>query len=298
MYNFDKYISDFLTSNKRMSAQGLGEFNIVNGQALNGAPLVEFTSNKNAVTSEELVNYVSENERKNKVVCGFDVEAYFNQVQQFINIGTPWVIPGYGQLQLGKSRELEFVQQVQGENQLNERFKRKQAAAEAHTQTFEPVPAENETSRKTGTVLLTLFIILALGAGGFYFYLKENKDPQEQTATDTAASITDTIVNVPPSSNMNNTVTATQPPVSTNTTTTASVPNQFKFILNRTGNTAYAIKRFNQLKSYGVKVFIDSSKNDNAAQYKIYLLQQVSPSDTARIKDSLTRYYGKPVVIE
>ncbi len=245
MTNFDKYIANFLSNNKRLTAQGLGEFVVVSGQALNGAPAVEFTANKQVPTSEELVSYVAELEHKNKVVTGFDLEAHFNQVKQFINIGTPWMIPGFGQLQLGKNRELEFVQSAPTENILHERIKRKQAAAEEQQSTYEPSESPSEKRSNTGTVLLTVLIVLALGAGGLYFYLNENSTPVSAVGNDTPATITDTLVSVPSSSNMNSTTTATQPPgmapaAPSATTTTATNGNAggYKFILNRTPNSS------------------------------------------------------------
>lgn len=307
MYNLDKYIADYLVTHKELSAQGIGEFTIVEGQAVNGAPLVEFTSNKNSYTTEALIHYVAEQEGKNKIVTGFDLESHFNQIKQFINIGTPWVIPGLGQLQHGRNRELQFIQQEQTEHDFHERIKRKQAAADAHHSPFETTNPATEKAGNTGTIVLTLFIILALGAGGYYFYANRNSIQSTVVATDTTATVTDTVVSVPSSSNMNNTATAVKPPMPNNAQVSQSQPqsgasassaNGFRFVLNRTSNAVYALKRFNQLKLYGTKVYLDSAKQNNASVYKIYLVKDASPADTARLRDSLTRYYGKPVKVE
>ncbi len=310
MYNLDAYIADFLTEHKKLSAQGLGEFTIVDGQAANGAPMVSFVSNKLAYTTNELIDFIAEHQGKNKIVTGFDVESHFNQIKQFINIGTPWVIPGFGQLQFGKKRDLEFVQEVQNENALHERIKHKQAASEAHYQTYDAINPATQRSN-TGAILLTLVIVLGLGVGGYYFYTNNSNSAPSTTAKDSAATVTDTVVSVPSSSNMNNTTTSTQPPQTTNpakqpdravTTTppvsTATSASGFRFVLNRTVNADYARKRYNQLKAYGTPVYIDSVKRDSFSVYKIYLRNNASSSDTAKLRDSLTRYYGKPVKVE
>lgn len=310
MYNLDAYIGDFLSEYKKLSAQGLGEFTIVDGQAANGAPIVSFIPNKAAYTTEELVNFIAERQGKNKIVTGFDVEAHFNQIKQFINIGTPWIIPGFGQLHLGKNRELEFVQEVPNENALHERIKHKQEASDAHYQTYE---ATNPATRRnsTGTVLLTLVIVLGLGIGGYYYYSNNTNGAASTIARDSVATVTDTVVSVPSSSGTNNTAASMQPP-QTNTTskpggTTVTTPpppvattnaTGFRFVLNRTVNAEYARKRYNQLKAYGTPVFIDSVRRDSFSVYKIYLRNNASPSDTAKLRDSLTRYYGKPVKVE
>ncbi len=311
VYNLDAYIADFLAEQKKLSAQGLGEFTIIDGQAANGAPMVSFVPNKAAYTTADLISYIAEHQGKNKIVTGFDVESHFNQIKQFINIGTPWVIPGFGQLKFGRNRELEFVQEVPNENALHERIRHKQAASEAHYQTYDAVNPATQRSN-TGTILLTLVIVLGLGVGGYYFYANSNSATSATTAKDSIATLTDTVVSVPSSSNMNNTTTSTQPPQSnpakqTDGTTVAVSPplvstatsaTGFRFVLNRTVNAEYARKRYNQLKAYGTPVFIDSVKRDSFSLYKIYLRNNGSPADTAKLRDSLTRYYGKPVKVE
>ena len=305
MYNLDRYIADFLVNNKKLSAQGIGDFAIVNGQAVNGAPLVEFTADKKAYTTDDLIAFVAEQERKNKIVTGFDLESHFNQVKQFVNIGTPWIIPGLGQLQFGRNRELEFVQQAaETENVLHERIKRKQASSEPQYATYETgITATPQKSFNNGTIVLGLLIILALAAGGYYFYTNQSGNAPLVTTADTAATVTDTVVSVPSSSNMNNTVTNTQPPTTEGTAPAQAITSTtgatgFRFVLNRTVNSVYAVKRYKQLKTYGTNVYIDSVKRDNYSLYKIYLIQDAPPSDTTRLKDSLTKYYGKPVTIE
>lgn len=267
MYNLDAYITDFLLENKKLSAQGLGEFSIVDGQAENGAPKVQFVHDKGAYTSEELVHYIAQQQGKNKIVTGFDVESHLNQVKQFINIGTPWTIPGLGQLHLGKSREFEFIQQTPlNEHTLHERNRRKQASADAPYQAYDVSNPATAKSSNTGTILLTLFIILALGAGGYYFYTHRSSAALAPATKDTSAMAADTMTSVAPSGAVKDTAVTMlqQPPASSNAaspngsvvanTTAASSPAGFRFVLSRTSNAAYALKRFGQLKLYGAKV--------------------------------------------
>ncbi len=304
MYNLDAYIADFLLENKKLSAQGLGEFTIVDGQAENGAPKVQFVSDKAAYTSDELIQFIAEQQGKNKVVTGFDVESHLNQVKQFINIGTPWTIPGFGQLQLGKSRDFEFIQQVPNEHALHERNKRKQASTDAHYQTYDVSNPATARSSNTGTILLTLFIILALGAGGYYFYANRSNSATAANAKDSSATVTDTLVPLPSSTTKDTTAIKQLPANSAAATvdnsmlTSTAKPSGFRFVLSRTTNGVYAVKRYNQLKTYGAKVYIDSIRRDTSSLYKIYLIKNASPSDTARLRDSLTKYYGKPVRVE
>ena len=129
-------------------------------------------------------------------------------------------------------------------------------------------------------------------------------DEAEPTSvvTDTAATQTDTMVSVPSPSNMNSTATTTQKPsgtstaqqpaASSNTTTTnAGGTLNVRYVIARTTNTAYAYKRYAQLKSYGIAVSMDSVQRDTSTSYKIYLSKSLAPTDTARVKDSLSIYF-------
>ena len=181
-------------------------------------------------------------------------------------------------------------------------------ATDARYQTYDVSNPATQRTSNTGTIILALFIILALGAGGYYFYANHSNAVTANTAKDTAASVADTIVSVPSSSNMKSTVTTTQPPVKNkekgadsamaNASSSSANASGFRFVLSRTMNSGYARKRYIQLKTYGTQVYIDSVKKDSYSIYKIYLLKEASTSDTARLKDSLSRYYGKTVNVE
>jgi uncharacterized protein HemX len=239
------------------------------------------------------------------VVIGFDLEAHFDEARQFMNTGKPWIIPGIGQLQMNMNREYELVPEQEEQVAAQERKRAIQSVHPSNEYGLERTDVPN--SNRAGIILLTLLLIAALGFGAYYLYSSQQEAEPNTTAADTAIT-TDTIVSVPPSSNMNDTVTATppvtpatQPPPAAANAAPATNNNgtvNVQFVITRTTNTAYAYKRFNQLKSYGIAVNIDSARRDTSTSYKIYLTKTLAPADTARVKDSLTVYFGKPVRIE
>lgn len=304
MHKYDYYIQDYLLNEGGFSAEHIGEFNVIkqNGST---SP-VSFTYNKHAGTSQELVAYVAERERKSKVVIGFDLEAHFNEARQFMNTGKPWVIPGVGQLQMNMNREYELVPQQEEQAAAQERKRAIQSSQPSNEYGLQR--SEGTNSNRAGIILLSLLLIAALGFGAYYLYSHQQEAEPNTADVDTATTQTDTMVAVPPSSNMNNTVTATAPPTTTpvqqpataNTTTPVTGNNgamNVQFVIARTTNTAYAYKRFKQLKAYGITVSMDSVRRDTSTSYKIYLTKSVAPADTTRVKDSLSVYFGKPVRI-
>ena len=305
MHKYDYYIQDYLLNEGAFSAEHIGEFNITKQEG-NPAPLVNFTYNKHAGTSQELVAYVAQKEHKSKVVIGFDLEAHFDEARQFINTGKPWIIPGIGQVQMNMNREYELVPQQEEQAAALERKRTIQSSHPSNEYGLQRTEGTN--SNRAGIILLSLLVLAALGFAGYYLYSHQEETEPNTAVTDTVATQTDTMVAVPSPSNMNSTATSTQKPAGTstaqqpaaNTTTTSTTSGtvSVRYIIARTTNTVYAYKRFGQLKSYGIAVSMDSVRRDTSTSYKIYLTKSLTPSDTARVKDSLSIYFGKPVRIE
>ena len=253
-----------------------------------------------------MVAYVAQREHKSKVVIGFDLEAYFDEARQFMNTGKPWVIPGIGQVQMNMNREYELVQQQEEQAAALER---KRVIQSSHpSNEFGLQRSESVNNNRAGIILLSLLVLAALGFAGYYLYSHQEEAEPNIATTDTVATPTDTIVAVPSPSNMNSTATSTQKPSGTSTaqppaandTTKTNISGtvNVRYVITRTTNTDYAYKRFSQLKSYGITVSMDSVRRDTSTSYKIYLTKSLTPADTARVKDSLSVYFGKPVRIE
>ena len=306
MHKYDYYIQDYLLNEGAFSAEHIGEFNVTKHEG-NTAPLINFTYNKHAGTSQELVDYVAQKEHKSKVVIGFDLEAHFDEARQFMNTGKPWVIPGVGQVQMNMNREYELVPQQEEQAAAQERKRSIQSSQPSNE--FGLQRSDSVNNNRAGVILLSLLVIAALGFAGYYLYTHQEEAEPASVVTDTAATQTDTMVSVPAPSNMNSTATATQKPSGTSTaqqpaagtpttTTNTSGAVSVRYVIARTTNTAYAYKRYAQLKSYGIAVSMDSVQRDTSTSYKIYLSKSLAPTDTARVKDSLSIYFGKPVRIE
>ena len=306
MHKYDYYIQDYLLNEGGFSAEHIGAFRAIKQDGNSSSPVISFTYDKHAGTSQELVAYVAEREHKSKVVTGFDLEAHFDEARQFMNTGKPWVIPGIGQVQMNMNREYELIPQQEELAAAQERKRAIQSVQPSNEYGLER--SEKVNNNRAGIILLSLLLIAALGFGAYYLYSSQQEVEPNAAVADTVTTQTDTVVAVPPSSNANNTVTATAPPATApvqQPATANTVPStnnngtlNVRYVITRTTNTAYAYKRFKQLKSYGIGVSMDSVRRDTSTSYKIYLTKSLLPADTARVKDSLSVYFGKPVRIE
>jgi hypothetical protein len=70
---------------------------------------------------------------------------------------------------------------------------------------------------------------------------------------------------------------------------------QYKFVILATANKNRALRRYNQLHSFDVKVKMQTK---DSSFFKIYFTIPAAPKDTLRIKDSLNSYYATKTIIE
>ena len=69
----------------------------------------------------------------------------------------------------------------------------------------------------------------------------------------------------------------------------------FKIIFRESNNKAEALSDMNKLNSWGRHVIMYTSDSVN---YKLAEIFKLPLSDTTRVKDSLEKFYGNPVVVE
>jgi hypothetical protein len=69
----------------------------------------------------------------------------------------------------------------------------------------------------------------------------------------------------------------------------------YRFVIETTDNRARAMKRYNQLKSLGTSIQMETR---DSVQFKLFYTIKAQPTDTIRIKDSLRLRYGRRVTVE
>ena len=83
--------------------------------------------------------------------------------------------------------------------------------------------------------------------------------------------------------------------MSASTLNTDSVQHSgtYKFVIERTANKARALRRYNQLVENLAPVKLETK---DSTLFKLYFVLPATPSDTARIRDSLKIWYARRVV--
>ena len=69
----------------------------------------------------------------------------------------------------------------------------------------------------------------------------------------------------------------------------------YKYVILRTHDKSRALRRYNQLLSYELKVLMETR---DSGFFKVYFSFASLSKDTIHIKDSLLRVYAHPVTIE
>jgi len=293
---YDSFVYDYLVANKILSIEKMGIVELTGPVPMadkdNPTPTlsssIKFSVDKKAATSDEFIDYVAQAVGKKKTLIYSDIESYFEQARQFINIGKPFIIPNVGIISINKQGVYEF----------------KVAEPSMH---LEDHPSNAGTSYDSGEIaktsarlqqknmirviasaigILIVFVLLYIAYG----YFKNNTKEVANVNTDTASTIIpiDTTANT----------TAKPDTIITNNTITSLDTLELKYIFEVTGSRNRAIARCSKLKMFGDPAHYDSIVYADSTQYRLFLTITTAVTDTAKYKDSIQRYFQRKVFIE
>lgn len=301
---YDAFIYDYLVQHKQLILEKIGSLQVSADQKPSentgsATPAVDFTYDRKAETDPLLLDYIAERAGKNRALVAADLSSYLEQVRQFINIGKPYVIPGVGAIFMLKDSSYDFSQQS------GVSFAASPSSAVLPEHYLEADPSETGRIRKKNSLAGLAFVVLVLVAGGagwgIYNLVKgdgstkvvsnEEASPAETTPVSSMPPVTDSIA-----TNRSDSAAAVVPPVSVKP---AGTPGVYKFIFETTASSERARVRTATLLSYGDPAGYDSVRqSDNSYLYRLFYSHKVPTTDTALIRDTLQRYFQKPVVIE
>lgn len=279
-------ITDFLRQNKTLTIEKVGTISIDNpvesaeDGSYNGS--TRFIYDKRAATSEELYAYIAEEQQKNKNVVRSDIDSFFEESRQLMNIGSRALhFAGIGYIYRDKDMMYKFSET----SPLG--FKESIPENINEDISLSKMPSYNKHNyeRGNGVKVLLVIIILALLAGIGYFVYSLIKDKKFATDNDTSTAVENVAVE------------------DTSTVNTASVPvvnnAEKKFVFETTPNAQRVVRRKSQLENLGKTIYVDSVNVNGQNQYKMYVKMPVENlADTTRIKDSLFIFFGRRVTIE
>lgn len=294
-------LGQYLLQNKTMQLQGLGIFTIESlpgeekekGRNKTKDNDILFIANKTVHTTPELVVYIAQQTGKIKPLASSDLEDFLNIGKQLLNVSKQFYIEGMGTIILDGNDNLSFSQGAE----LLPAAIAEEPIAKRHTDiikdssinTPDAISFENEPlapkGRTAKNLLVTLAIVVGLGFAGwlaYYFYSEwQSKSKQKQEAiqpvitptpdTSTTLVTADTLVAIP----------ATAP------------ENSFKVLLETAGKNR-ALRRYQDLQTWGYTVELVTT---DSIQFQIISTIDRPIADSTKVLDSLTRFFGRKVVL-
>lgn len=288
MNRYEQLIADFLNEYKEVSLEKIG---IIQTAGINEAGIlpVNFTFDKKAVTTPELIEYIAQKTSKSKMLIASDLESHFKQAREFVNIGKTYEIINAGFIKKNNSGAYEFIPASQ--------------AVKAQRNFSKPVQHKKQRKKTASSAMqvFTLIIVLAilggLGWEAYQFFVKSRVSNTVTTseAPDSTANNTDTTnkkdTPINTAVNTSDTTSHTDATVYKNDDTV-----NIKYIFETTNLLLRAQSRTDKLIGYGNNAGYDSATNGNGKLYSLYILKKTKIADTARIRDSIAKFLQKTVV--
>jgi hypothetical protein len=285
----EQIIVQYLYTNKEVALQGIGIFRLNPEVAMPSGNDKDFTIPENAIQfeynlrapeDEGLIDFIVQHTRKIKPLATSDLESYCTLAKQFLNIGKPLIIDGVGTVQKNMQGEYEFAPGIFVTSKIDE------APKELKEKKEELVSFESESRKKgnnTISIAVILLVVVLAGTGIYYFIKKKNAQKAEATeqVTPLPAPITDTIKKD----------TIAKPVVDSNLLKPSIAPKDsfsFKVVLKNYPDSIAADKAYKRLTSYGHKLI--EYKVDSVYQLAMPFMSPLS--DTARIRDSVRKFFG------
>lgn len=306
----------FLQKNKTLALPGLGTFTLRetayvlpddDKQPALPPGSVEFELDRATPEDPALIAEISRITGKIKPLASSDLEALVIQGKQLINISKPFQIEGLGSLQKNHRGEVEFIPYV-GEEHRAANEKRSEEPGEPirfGENYLKPETQVKSTGSRTATLAALFVAGFALIAWvGYYFYQQSAQEDAPQTlATSQLIATIDTTAVSQQVVSTDSTVTTPPPvqdsaaapaPAPVNTITTAANVEGFNLIVEYAKRTR-ALKRYADLREWGHKAQMTTSDSNT---FKIFIPVKAPLSDSAKHRDSLSRFFGRQVWVE
>lgn len=303
-------LAQFLYTNKRLDLPGIGVF-LFDGptgfEADNGKqdrsvnpPAISFENKPSNRDANDLVEFIAAKTGKQKALAAADLDSHLELIQQFLNIGKPFLLEGVGNLVKLKSGEIAFTSGQALPESLKDYSVREISSTSSTEQTFSDYrKVLNQGDVKTNWRKPAVFLLVIAGIGfaiwGGYTVYKMNSTPKKQAITNNNKKENDLpakkIIPV-------NVDTTNNPDTIAISNTKKEEPivatGKLKYIIEKAEGKR-AFERLAKLRSYFWPVQLETKDSVN---YTLYMILPSSYADTTRILDSLTLLNGKRVHVE
>jgi hypothetical protein len=280
----------YLYQEKKLRLPGVGEFTLdpsLTIPDINDKLFADFLQNiqfnqiQITYPDEQFINFIRTETGKIKPLAESDLDSFLSDGKILLNIGKPFYIEGIGSLQKTRDGKLEFTPGEPQQHKMEVSHSETEASV-ARSKTFY-LDTRVPGTRIRGIILLlgaVTGIIIVVWAGYVLYNRNSNPSPPEQTK----------VVSVPVK--VDSTGMSSTPPSSRNGD---SIDHRgtYKFVIERTANKARALRRYSQLLGNFAPVKMETT---DSTLFKLYFVLPATPSDTARIRDSLKSWYARRIV--
>lgn len=302
----------FLLQHRRLALPGLGTFSLMDSayvlpdegkQPVLPPGSIAFEQNPSTPEDPELIAEISRITGKIKPLASSDLDTIIIQGRQLLNISKPFHLPGIGYLQMDQRGKIDFREHVEDDHRkdtgpdpnepdetvrFGERYRRPSTTASAN-------------SRTLAIAALSLLGLALLGWLGYYFYQRAAREDfvqtdlvqQEKAIQDTATTripLTETLPAADTAAVSRPVDSVPRPPAPAQ----PDASSGFNIILEKAGRQR-AMKRYAELREWGHQAMMTTS---DSVDFKIYIPIEAPLTDSARHRDSISRFFGRKVWVE
>jgi len=276
---------------REITLQGLGTFTLDPGfvvPAENDKDIempdqaIRFQYNPKATEDPELISYIVQQTRKIRPLASADLDSYLVLGKQFLNIGKPFIIEGLGVLEKSQQGDYEFRQGFFHQSKTEGIQPELKEKAEDDI-SFAAKRPKRPSGRKPLLIIISILLIV-LVASSVWYYLHQKKEAVTDEAN--TGSTTQPVIPVPDTQNIHKPVTDS---LARDSASKAAGPQYtFKVVFREYLGMDAAVKKMKDLiqRKHVVIMFTSDSLH-----YKLAEPFTLPLSDTARIRDSLNKFY-------
>jgi len=305
-------LAQYLYTKKQLDLPGIGTFTLDNDLEPDTEKIkhnksitlegISFHYDRTVKENPDLIAFISEHSGKIKALASADLNSHLEQANQFLNIGKPFPFEGIGSLVKTQTGEFSFTPgQVIPERMdpTTHREYEKEKISEEPVGDYKSVFYNKHTKSAWKKPAAIILILLGFGLaiwGGYTVY-KKRTERSEKVETVVSSDKNETNQNQNTINESPDTTTLKKDTTANTTTTSIQPPiiaaGTKKFILEVSPKER-ALYRYNRLKTFQWQVEMETR---DSSSFTLYMLLPVSPADTSRVLDSLSRLNGKRVYI-
>ncbi|MGN6532739.1 MAG: hypothetical protein ACTHK0_13440 [Ginsengibacter sp.] len=294
----EQVLVHYLLKTKKLTLQGIGTFDLNASLPDTADPDKPIILPENSVTfhydpkvteDEGLVDFIVEHTHKIKPLAASDLDSFLSLGRQFLNIGKPFTLPNIGTLEKLNSGILAFKpgQLVAQKIEPNKVRSEEQEGNEPEERMFNDYQ-KNRRSNSGAKVLVVLLVLIILGFIGWavwHYGFNQKNEPETLTTTEPVVPLKDSAYKADSTIIANSAIDSSKNADSVT----------FLVVISRYRNLPAAEWKLKTTR----KLYPDSKLSiytNDSVTYRVAEPYMLPLTDTARILDSMKRYFPKSTI--